>query len=135
MASHSHIVTHMTPQQAKATLKQYKENEDLNLHGENYLLLAEAFKDVNATRLANAYVKLINSGKSFHVEYAQRDTHNACNHYYYQLKEIIKGNIIITDKGTWTISKVGHSGEWMLKLNGELEGHFKTKKVATAYTK
>ena len=42
---------------------------------------------------------------------------------------------IKTSKGTFTIERITHSGEWMLKLNGVLDGHFKTKKQAVSYAK
>ena len=73
----------MKTNEAKEILKQYKENEHNNAHSDNFLLLAEAFKDENAIRKAtlNKYWK--DNGYNKPEEYD--DAYHACNGYYYEL--------------------------------------------------
>ena len=73
------------------TLNEYKENEDLNLHGENYLLLAQAFDDIGAIFTAETNLRVRDSHYSSEKmrTLARYEAHNLCNHYYYSLKELL----------------------------------------------
>lgn len=75
----------------KKTYETYKENEDLNLHGENYLLLAKAFGDEAAIFMAETYLRVRDSQFTSirMIELARTEAHNFCNLYYYKLKEML----------------------------------------------
>jgi len=63
--------------------KQYKENEELNCHSENYLLLAESFGTDEDIQKAKANIdfqrKNLYSDNDLH-----KAAHDACNVYYYR---------------------------------------------------
>ena len=73
------------------TLIEYKENEDLNLHGENYLLLAQAFDDYAAIFMAETYLRVRDShfASAKMIDLARTEAHDFCNLYYYRLKEVL----------------------------------------------
>jgi hypothetical protein len=77
----------MTTADAHAILKQYKENEKRNLHAENYLLLAKAFKDDVAIRDANNLIYL-QKRRGYLLTGDNTKAHESCNHYFYELKRI-----------------------------------------------
>jgi len=82
----------ITKHKAIEVLADYKENEDLNLHAENYLLLAETFEDENAIQKARFAISTNtpSSTKYSKILAARNIAHAACNHYYYKLVKLTK---------------------------------------------
>ena len=81
----------MNKDQAKKILEVYEENEDLNFHAENYLLLAKAYDDEGAIFIAETNLRVRDSHHSSEKmrTLARSEAHNLCNHYYYSLKEYL----------------------------------------------
>lgn len=81
----------MNKETAARILSEYKENEEINAHAENFLLLAEAFEDEHAAYVAKTNIQLIRQkGYADSNCFYRREAHNLCNPYYYQLTELAK---------------------------------------------
>lgn len=77
----------MNKETAQKILRRYKKNEELNLHAENYLLLAEAFEDAHSADDARINLHFIQRNRYANEEYSKM-AHSSCNHYYYELVRI-----------------------------------------------
>lgn len=75
----------MTPQEA---LDLYHENEELNAHSDNYLLLAKFFQDDAAIKAAELNLCLNND--NFDIVNNRKRAHDLCNPYYYELVKLCK---------------------------------------------
>lgn len=81
----------MNKETAARILSEYEENEELNLHAENLLLLAEAFEDENAAHYAKMNIGLIKMRGYARIDcFYRQEAYELCNHYYYQLTELVK---------------------------------------------
>ncbi len=72
--------------------KKYKENEELNYHSENYLLLAESFGTDEDIQKAKANLEF--QRKNLYTDNdLNKAAHDACNVYYYRYLKVIKANL------------------------------------------
>jgi|AntRauTorcE11898_2_1112593.scaffolds.fasta_scaffold93224_1 hypothetical protein len=78
----------ITKELATAILIKYHENEELNLHSENFLLLAQSFQDERAIDCAEKNLKYRDRSSNVSRQYYNVMAYESCNHLYYKLVKI-----------------------------------------------